>query len=79
MLEDFHLADKERDFGVLSVYCLGFFYLPLWRNWQTHTTQNRTGNHVGSTPTSGTIGCCSGILYSFWFGIWAVWILRMVL
>jgi len=22
--------------------------------WQTHTTQNRTGNRVGSTPTSGT-------------------------
>ncbi len=23
--------------------------------WQTHTTQNRAGNHVGSSPTSGTI------------------------
>ena len=26
---------------------------PLWRNWQTHTTQNRTGNHMGSSPISG--------------------------
>ena len=26
----------------------------MWRNWQTHTTQNRTGNHVGSSPTIGT-------------------------
>ena len=29
------------------------FYMPLWRNWQTHTTQNRTGNHMGSSPISG--------------------------
>lgn len=29
--------------------------MPLWRNWQTHTTQNRTGNHMGSSPISGTI------------------------
>ena len=28
--------------------------MPMWRNWQTHTTQNRTGNHVGSSPTIGT-------------------------
>ena len=27
--------------------------MPLWRNWQTHTTQNRTGNHMGSSPISG--------------------------
>ena len=27
----------------------------MWRNWQTHTTQNRAGNHVGSSPTLGTI------------------------
>ena len=29
--------------------------MPMWRNWQTHTTQNRAGNHVGSSPTIGTI------------------------
>ena len=29
--------------------------MPEWRNWQTHTTQNRAGNHVGSSPTLGTI------------------------
>ena len=28
--------------------------MPEWRNWQTHTTQNRAGNHVGSSPTIGT-------------------------
>ena len=28
--------------------------IPMWRNWQTHTTQNRAGNHVGSSPTIGT-------------------------
>ena len=28
--------------------------MPEWRNWQTHTTQNRAGNHVGSNPTFGT-------------------------
>ena len=28
--------------------------MPEWRNWQTHTTQNRAGNHVGSSPTLGT-------------------------
>ena len=28
--------------------------MPMWRNWQTHTTQNRAGNHVGSSPTIGT-------------------------
>ena len=26
----------------------------MWRNWQTHQTQNLTGNHVGSSPTIGT-------------------------
>lgn len=31
---------------------------PLWRNWQTHTTQNRTGNHMGSSPISGTFIKC---------------------
>ena len=30
--------------------------MPEWRNWQTHTTQNRAGNHVGSSPTLGTKG-----------------------
>lgn len=29
---------------------------PKWRNWQTRTTQNRVVfDHVGSTPTFGTI------------------------
>ena len=28
--------------------------MPKWRNWQTHTTQNRAGNHAGSSPASGT-------------------------
>ena len=27
--------------------------LPLWRNWQTHLTQNQAGNHAGSSPASG--------------------------
>ena len=27
---------------------------PMWRNWQTHMTQNHAGNHVGSSPTLGT-------------------------
>ena len=27
--------------------------LPLWRNWQTHMTQNHAGNHAGSSPASG--------------------------
>ena len=29
-------------------------YMPEWRNWQTHTTQNRAGNHAGSSPALGT-------------------------
>ena len=28
--------------------------MPLWRNWSTHWIQNPAGNHVGSSPTSGT-------------------------
>jgi hypothetical protein len=34
-------------------------YLPEWRNWQTHGTQNPAffTEHVGSTPTSGTTNC----------------------
>ena len=28
--------------------------MPEWRNWQTHTTQNRAGNHAGSSPALGT-------------------------
>ena len=28
--------------------------MPMWRNWQTHQTQNLAGNHVGSSPTIGT-------------------------
>ena len=35
--------------------------MPMWRNWQTHMTQNHAGNHVGSSPTIGT----KSILYSF--------------
>ncbi len=31
-----------------------YFKMPKWRNWQTHTTQNRAGNHAGSSPASGT-------------------------
>ena len=30
--------------------------MPMWRNWQTHMTQNHAGNHVGSSPTIGTNG-----------------------
>ena len=26
----------------------------MWRNWQTHWTQNPAGNHVGSSPTIST-------------------------
>ena len=37
----------------------GFYYsefMPEWRNWYTHQTQNLAGftSHVGSSPTSGT-------------------------
>lgn len=29
--------------------------MPLWWNWQTHSTQNAADNiHVGSSPTNGT-------------------------
>ena len=28
--------------------------MPEWRNWQTHTTQNRAGNRAGSSPALGT-------------------------
>ena len=28
--------------------------MPLWRNWQTHWIQNPAGNHMGSSPISGT-------------------------
>ncbi len=32
------------------------FNVPVWRNWQTRTTQNRVPSwSVGSTPTTGTI------------------------
>lgn len=32
-----------------------FKYLPVWRNWHTHLTQNQAmNNHVGSSPTTGT-------------------------
>ena len=30
------------------------FVKPLWRNWQTHLTQNQAGNHAGSSPATGT-------------------------
>lgn len=26
---------------------------PVWRNWQTHRTQNAAGNHAGSSPATG--------------------------
>lgn len=29
-------------------------YAPVWRNWQTHRTQNAAGNHAGSSPATGT-------------------------
>ena len=43
--------------------CVNIFFIgskdkPLWRNWQTHTTQNRTGNHMGSSPISGIFYGC---------------------
>ena len=30
------------------------WYMPLWRNWQTHLTQNQAGNRAGSSPASGS-------------------------
>ena len=42
---------------IIKIFVVNFLrrlFLPLWRNWQTHTTQNRAGNHVGSSPTIGT-------------------------
>ena len=39
---------------------------PLWRNWQTHTTQNRTGNHMGSSPISGIKGEIYSKKSAFW-------------
>ena len=29
-------------------------YKLMWRNWQTHQTQNLAGNRVGSSPTIST-------------------------
>ena len=29
--------------------------MPVWRNWQTHRTQNAAGNRTGSSPVTGTI------------------------
>ncbi len=39
--------------------------MPEWRNWQTHTTQNRAGNHVGSSPTLGTKKNLTAKLWEF--------------
>ena len=30
------------------------YFTLMWRNWQTHWTQNPAGNHVGSSPTIST-------------------------
>ena len=40
-------------------------HMPEWRNWQTHTTQNRAGNHVGSSPTLGTKKIITAKLWLF--------------
>ena len=39
--------------------------MPMWRNWQTHQTQNLAGNHVGSSPTIGTNSI--GVREDFYF------------
>ena len=43
--------------------------MPEWRNWQTHTTQNRAGNHVGSSPTLGTRNKSTDKVCAFYFCI----------
>ena len=46
----------ERKLALLSILCYDkkVKFMPEWRNWQTHMTQNHAGNHVGSSPTFGT-------------------------
>ena len=50
-------------FSLIFVLILSRRNVPKWRNWQTHTTQNRAGSaHVGSTPTFGTKAITTGFL-----------------
>ena len=54
--EDTQIAKIQKNSLQICDFVLLLYkkYLPEWRNWQTHTTQNRAGNHVGSSPTLGT-------------------------
>ncbi len=36
------------------IYIRSLNLMLMWRNWQTHWTQNPAGNHVGSSPTIST-------------------------
>ena len=51
--------------------------MPEWRNWQTHTTQNRAGNHVGSSPTLGTTDNFRRTFWKSWYNLilrlWKIW------
>ncbi len=48
----FDYESKGREFESLRAR-----HMPKWRNWQTHTTQNRAGNRAGSSPAFGiTLG-----------------------
>ena len=41
--------------NLITIYFYNIYLdMPMWRNWQTHQTQNLAGNHVGSSPTIGT-------------------------
>ena len=44
--------------------------LPMWRNWYTHSTQNAARNHVGSSPTIGTIKKDMDIIHIFLIFKW---------
>ena len=51
---NFYLTSIKKNGNISKViFYISIIFMPLWRNWQTHATQNRTGNHMGSSPISG--------------------------
>src|SRR6187401_2517249 len=56
-----HIQDTPFCLAVLRVDAIAMPQKPVWRNWQTRTTQNRVPKRsVGSTPTTGTIQVIDG-------------------
>ncbi len=51
----FDYESKGQEFESLRAhhFYLVNTYSPVWRNWQTRTTQNREGNRGGSSPFTG--------------------------